>query len=73
MKEIDLDLRGLKCPRPILKIHSKSSTLPTGTILKVSADCSTFERDLNIWATKTGIVILECTKTDGTCVARIRL
>ncbi len=71
--EIDLDLRGLKCPQPILKIQSKSSTLPTGTVLKASADCSTFERDLNIWASKTGKHVLECTKTGNTWVARIML
>ncbi|MFP3910239.1 MAG: sulfurtransferase TusA family protein [Halobacteriota archaeon] len=73
VKEVDLDLRGLKCPQPILKIQSKSSTLSTGTIMKVFADCSTFERDLNIWAIKTGKTILECDKNEGTWVARIRL
>ncbi len=72
-QEIDLDLRGLKCPQPILKIQSKSSTLPVGTILKVSADCSTFERDLNIWTNKTGKTILECMKTDNMWVAKIKL
>ncbi len=72
-EEIDLDLRGLKCPQPILKIQSKSSTLPSGTILKVSADCSSFERDLNIWASKTGKAILECMKTDNAWVAKIKV
>lgn len=72
-QEIDLDLRGLQCPQPILKIQSKSLTLPEGTILKVSADCSTFERDLNIWTIKTGKTILECNRDNSTWVAKIRL
>lgn len=72
-EEIGLDLRGLKCPQPILKIQSKSSILPTGTILKVSADCDNFERDLNIWASKTGKTIVECTKAGNAWVARIKV
>ena len=71
-KEIELDLKGLKCPQPILKLHTKVVTLAKGTILKVVADCPTFERDLKIWAAKTGKTVLECVKNGGIWRARIR-
>ena len=62
VEEVELDLKGLKCPQPILRIHSKALTLPKGSIIKVIADCPTFERDLQIWAAKTGKTVLECVK-----------
>lgn len=70
-KELQVNLQGLKCPQPILKIHSKIMNMKNGSILKVTADCPTFERDLRLWATKTGKTILECIKDDGTYTARI--
>lgn len=70
-KEFELNLCGLKCPQPILKIHSKIMALDKGSILKVTADCPTFERDLQLWATKTGKTVLECFKKNGVYTARI--
>ncbi|MFW6185584.1 MAG: PAS domain S-box protein [Halobacteriota archaeon] len=70
-KELQINLQGLKCPQPILKIHSRIMNMKRGSILKVTADCPTFERDLRLWATKTGKTVLECIKDDGTYTARI--
>lgn len=70
-EEVEVDLRGLKCPQPILKIHSKIMTMGSGSILKVIADCPTFERDLQLWASKTGKTVLECIKNDGIYTAKI--
>jgi TusA-related sulfurtransferase len=39
----------------------------------VKADCPTFERDLKIWAEKTGKTVMECVKNDGTYYAKIRI
>ncbi len=68
-----MDLRGLKCPQPILKIQERVIKFPPGTILIVTADCPTFKRDLDIWATKTGKTVLECVKTGKVWRARIRI
>jgi TusA-related sulfurtransferase/two-component sensor histidine kinase len=70
-KEVEIDLKGLKCPQPILRIHSKVVTLSNGSILKVKADCPTFERDLKIWAEKTGKTVMECVKSGDVWNARI--
>jgi tRNA 2-thiouridine synthesizing protein A len=73
MAEVEMDLKGLKCPQPILKIQSKAATLSPGTIIKAVADCSSFERDLNVWASKMGKTILECVKKGDVWEAKVRI
>lgn len=70
--EYELDLRGLKCPQPILKMHSKAIALKKGTILNVLADCPTFERDLKLWAKKTDKTVLDCVKDNKDWKARVK-
>lgn len=45
----NLDVLGLKCPQPILKIAIKMPELTPGDILEVIADCPTFEKDVRLW------------------------
>jgi len=47
-----LDLKGLKCPQPILRIGAKAPKIPKGTIIEVVADCHTFENDLRKWCVR---------------------
>jgi TusA-related sulfurtransferase len=56
-----------------LKIQSKAATLSPGTIIKAVADCSSFERDLNVWASKMGKTILECVKKGDVWEAKVRI
>lgn len=44
-----LDVLGLKCPQPVLKIATKLPEMATGDILEVLADCPTFEKDVRLW------------------------
>lgn len=48
-----LDLKGLKCPMPTLKmttvLHQK---LKAGDVLEVLADCPTFENDVKVWCNR---------------------
>lgn len=53
-----LDLKGLRCPEPILKIATKSIGMNPGDILEVYADCPTFEKDVKTWCEKTGKALL---------------
>lgn len=73
IENVEMDLRGLKCPQPILRIHAKSVKLTKGSIIKVIADCPSFERDLNIWSSKTGKTVFECFKEGETYTARIKV
>lgn len=53
-----MDLNGLKCPQPILKISMKAMQMNAGDILEASADCPSFEQDARNWATRAGKVLL---------------
>ncbi len=41
-----MDLTGLKCPQPAMKIASVIMSLKAGDIIEADADCSTFEADV---------------------------
>lgn len=45
----NLDVLGLKCPQPVLKIATKLPEMAAGDILEVIADCPTFEKDVRLW------------------------
>ena len=53
-----LDLVGLKCPQPVLKISMKAPQMKSGDILEVLGDCPTFEKDVRVWCTRLGKVCL---------------
>jgi tRNA 2-thiouridine synthesizing protein A len=44
-----LDMVGMKCPQPVLKIAVKAPQMNPGDILEVVGDCPTFERDVRVW------------------------
>jgi tRNA 2-thiouridine synthesizing protein A len=44
-----LDMVGMKCPQPVLKIAVKAPDMNPGDILEVIGDCPTFERDVRVW------------------------
>ena len=44
-----LDMLGMKCPQPVLKIAVKAPDMNPGDILEVLGDCPTFERDVRAW------------------------
>jgi tRNA 2-thiouridine synthesizing protein A len=57
-----LDMVGLKCPQPVLKIAVKAPQMVAGDILEVVGDCPTFERDVRVWCqrmNKTFLSILD--------------
>lgn len=53
-KIIDLDVRGLYCPLPILKTSETFSSLRIGDVLRVVADDPAAEADLQNWTRSTG-------------------
>jgi tRNA 2-thiouridine synthesizing protein A len=59
-----LELLGLKCPQPILKI--------AGDILEVLADCESFPRDIEAWCKKTGKTLLFCRDEGGKFNAQVQ-
>jgi tRNA 2-thiouridine synthesizing protein A len=64
MPEKSLDMRGMKCPLPTLKMLSLSREMKAGEILEVLADCSTFEADVRKFCADTKRALLFI-KTEG--------
>jgi len=67
-----LDLKGLKCPQPVLKIAIKASTIPPGTSLEVQADCSSFPQDVEKWCRDSGKVLVSIVDRGGYHAATIQ-
>lgn len=53
-----LDVKGLSCPQPTLKMTIESSKMQKGDILEVMADCSSFEDDVKNWCQRRKKVLL---------------
>ena len=60
-----LDLLGLKCPQPVLKIATLAKDLPAGETVEILADCESFPKDIAAWCTKTGKTLMFCVDEGG--------
>jgi tRNA 2-thiouridine synthesizing protein A len=58
MATVKMDLKGLRCPQPILKITAKSVDMQPGDVLEAEANCPTFENDVKTWCEKLGKALL---------------
>ncbi len=67
-----MDLKGLKCPQPVLKVAIKASSIPAGTTVEVLADCSTFPDDIKKWCQDSGRVLISCVDHGGSFTATIQ-
>lgn len=60
-----LDVLGLKCPQPVLKVAVKAKEIAPGDTLEVLADCESFPKDIEAWCSKTGKTLLFCVDEGG--------
>lgn len=63
-----LDLKGLRCPQPVLKMTALVPKMQPGDMLEVMADCPTFESDVRKWAERLKKPILSLEKGEGSVV-----
>ena len=56
---IKLDLCGLQCPGPIMKVFKKMNEMPAGAVLSVCATDPGFSADIDSWCQRTGNNLLE--------------
>ena len=76
MATIELDLRGLKCPMPTLKLTGMvvRQEFKAGDIVAATADCPTFEKDVKEWCKKMQKVLIVMKDVGGnTKTAEIRI
>lgn len=62
--DIELDVRGLNCPLPILRAKKALATLPSGTVLRVLATDPGAPADFEQFCRQTGNALLSSTCTD---------
>ena len=60
-----MDVLGLKCPQPVLKLATMAKDIPAGDTVEVLADCPSFPRDVEAWCTKTKKTLLFCVDEGG--------
>jgi tRNA 2-thiouridine synthesizing protein A len=75
MAKITLDLRGLNCPLPVLKLNSAviRKEVKPGDLVEVLADCATFEADIKKWCTTSKKLLVKCYVNGSHKVAQIQL
>ncbi|MBT3259593.1 MAG: sulfurtransferase TusA family protein [Deltaproteobacteria bacterium] len=67
-----LDMLGMKCPQPVLKIAVKAPDMNADDILEVLGDCPTFERDVRVWCERLGKTFLSI-RDEGSGRKRIQI
>ena len=63
-----LDVKGLKCPMPLLKAKKALNELPAGGLLRVLATDPGSERDFETFSRQSGHALLEFTRDDDVFV-----
>jgi tRNA 2-thiouridine synthesizing protein A len=60
-----LDVRGLRCPMPIVKANNAIKEMRVGEIIKVISTDPGSRRDFESWCKKTGNKLLEISEEGG--------
>jgi len=72
MNDRELDLKGLRCPAPIVKLNGATRDLPPGEVLRVLASDPAFHLDVKAWCRRTQHELVDFTSADGVFTALIR-
>ena len=64
-----LDVKGLRCPMPIVKIAKAMKEMVVGQTLEVVATDPVFRPDLEAWCRKTGQHLVSVSDKDGSTIA----
>jgi len=68
-----MNLRGLRCPQPVLRLAIKANTLSRGEVVQVHADCPSFADDIRKWCEDSGKVLVNVVETGGSFTATVQL
>lgn len=68
----NLDVRGLNCPGPILKVREQMGKLSAGDMIRIEASDPAFPKDLAAWCEKSEVTLLHafCSPTNSVAVCR---
>jgi len=68
----ELDLTGLRCPTPIVKLNSEMRTMGAGEEMIAVASDPAFGPDVQAWCRRTGHTLLAVEREDGRVRAHLR-
>ena len=66
----ELDLTGLRCPTPIVKLNTEMRALAPGEAIEVVASDPAFEPDVQAWCRRTGNELMSLER-DPACVRAV--
>ncbi|MFM7179951.1 MAG: DsrE/DsrF/DrsH-like family protein [Verrucomicrobiales bacterium] len=72
MKTTTLDITGLMCPGPLLKLREAMDAMDSGDCLEIRASDPGFARDVEAFCNTTGHTLLGLEKSQGVLTARVR-
>ncbi len=70
--DVDLDVRRLSCPLPILRTKKSLSQMSSGQVIRVRATDPESPRDFDVFCRQTGNELLSSTEEGGEFVFLIR-
>ena len=63
MADFDMDLRGLSCPLPVMRMRKKLESMTSGQTLCILSSEPGSVRDINAYVKSSGDTLLESKKT----------
>jgi tRNA 2-thiouridine synthesizing protein A len=73
METIRVVTHGMRCPQPVLMLAHGARGKPAGTLVEVSGDCPTFEKDVRSWAERERKTVLAVIGTPPKLTIQVRL
>jgi tRNA 2-thiouridine synthesizing protein A len=73
METLRVTTLGLRCPQPVLMLAHHARGRPAGTLVEVTGDCPTFEKDIRGWAERERKSVLAVVGSPPKLTIQIRL
>jgi len=73
METIRVTTLGMRCPQPILLLAHHVRGKPAGTLVEITGDCPTFEKDVRGWADRVRRTVLAVLGAPPKLTIQIRL
>lgn len=70
--DLELDLKGLLCPMPMVKVSQQISSVPVGGVIRAVATDAGAMADIPAWAKSTGNEVLQAEKVGSEYVFLVK-
>ncbi len=70
--DLELDLKGLLCPLPMVRVSQNIGNVPVGGVMRAVATDPGSMADIPAWAKSTGNEVLSAEKQDGVFVFLVK-